>query len=161
MSEHHLYLNLGSNLQPEVNLPRAIDLLRPFGQVKAVSTAWESRPVGSGGPNFLNVCVLISTGMTAAAFKETVIRPVESQLGRVRSANPNAPRTIDIDIITIDGEPVRLENWNKPFLVVPLAELSPTLDHPLTGEKLALVSNRLQSEIWISPRPDVVKRSGA
>lgn len=160
MSEHLLYLNIGSNLKPEYHLPRAVDLLRSFGRVEAVSNAWESRPVGAEGPNFLNVCLLISAGLTADEFKTTVIRRIESTLGRVRSSDPNAPRTIDIDIVMADGKPARLETWSNAFVVVPISELAPALAHPLTGEKLAEAAARLQAETWIAPRPDVIRRSG-
>ena len=57
---HQVYLSLGSNIQPEVNLPRAVELLQEYGKFIKVSRAWESEAVGSDGPNFLNACVLFT-----------------------------------------------------------------------------------------------------
>ncbi len=157
MSESHTaYLNLGSNIEPERHLPGAIRLLREHGQVKAISNAWESHAFGSDGPNFLNACVLFLTPLDVIELKEQVIRPIEAALGRVRSADKYAPRTIDIDIILFDDEPLGGEFWSKAFVVVPLAELLPNFEHPTRHEKLFRVSEQLRSRIWIVQREDVV-----
>ncbi|NUQ86346.1 MAG: 2-amino-4-hydroxy-6-hydroxymethyldihydropteridine diphosphokinase, partial [Anaerolineales bacterium] len=96
MSETHLaYLNLGSNIQPEINLLRAVELLHEYGGVLKVSSAWESRSVGAEGPNYLNACVLFKSELLQVELKETIIRPIEARLGRRRSENKFSPRTID------------------------------------------------------------------
>ena len=43
---HQVYLSLGSNIQPEINLVRAIELLHEYGEIQKVSSAWESESVG-------------------------------------------------------------------------------------------------------------------
>ncbi len=152
---HEAYLNLGSNIQPEDHFRKAIELLGKSGRVKAVSTVWESRAVGAQGPNFLNVCIRYKTHFRAEELKAQIIRSVESELGRVRSADKNAARTIDIDIILFDGEPFRHEYWERAFTIVPLAELLPDFIHPQTGETLSQAALRLRQKIWIKPRPDM------
>jgi 2-amino-4-hydroxy-6-hydroxymethyldihydropteridine diphosphokinase len=158
MSEiHRIYLSIGSNIEPEIHLTRAISLLGKYGWVKAFSTAWESSPVGSPGLNFLNACVLEEFSLSPSDLKVRVIDPIESALGRLRGPDKNAPRTVDIDIILVDGSPKNLELWNYPFVVVPLAELIPNMTHPLSHEKLIRAAQRMSAETRIIRRPDVLE----
>lgn len=152
---HRVIFNLGSNLQAELNLPKAIDLLREYGHVTAVSSVWESESVGYEGPNFLNACVLFLTELEPASLKGQIIRPIEAKLGRIRSENKNAPRPIDIDIVLFDDKPFNMEHWNYAFVAVPLAELTSDFIHPFSGEALPHFSEQVQSRTWIVPRPDV------
>lgn len=152
---HRVYFSLGSNIFPELNLCRAIELLKTHGQVVAASTAWESHSVGAAGPNFLNACVEFSTPLLAPGILGKVIRPIESVLGRTRTSDRNASRPIDIDIVLLDDRPVRLEYWGQAFMIVPLAELRPDYEHPVWHESLARLSERLRSETWIIPRPEI------
>jgi 2-amino-4-hydroxy-6-hydroxymethyldihydropteridine diphosphokinase len=153
---HTVYLNLGSNIQSDIYLPKAVDLLRRSCEVRACSSAWESHAVGSQGPDFLNACVLIATPLNSLELKNGIIEPVESALGRVRSRDKNAPRTIDIDTLMVDDEPLSLENWEYPFVVIPLAEIAPDLAHPISGEKISAVAARMRAQTWIRKRPEVL-----
>jgi 2-amino-4-hydroxy-6-hydroxymethyldihydropteridine diphosphokinase len=155
-NQHRAYLNLGSNIEPQSNLPKAVGLLKEYGEIREMSHVWESKSVGYDGPNFLNVCVLFVTEVEAGELKEKIIHPIESQLGRVRGADKNMPRTIDIDTILFDETPVRMEYWDSAFIMVPLAELLPDFVHPVSGEKLARFSEQLQGQVWIVLRDDVV-----
>ena len=153
---HEAYLNIGSNIEPRRNLPLAIRLLRQYGQVKGISNVWESHAFGSNGPDFLNACILFLTSLNAHDLKEQVIRPIETELGRVRSPDKYAPRTIDIDIVLFDDEPFGWEFWSNAFVVVPLADLLPDFHHPLNYEKLAQVAAHMRRQTWIEARPDVL-----
>ena len=153
---HRTYLSLGSNIKAEVYLPKAMLLLGEVGQVEAVSSVWETHAVGSDGPNFLNACALFLTHLQPYELKEKIIRPIEAELGRIRYADKNAPRTIDIDIVLFDETPLNTEFWDYAFVAVPLAELIPDFEHPLRHKKLIRVAEQLQGQIWIVPRGDVV-----
>jgi 2-amino-4-hydroxy-6-hydroxymethyldihydropteridine diphosphokinase len=153
---HEVYLNIGSNIEPEYHLREAIRLLSEQGQVEAVSNAWASHAFGSNGPDFLNACVLFLTHWMPLELKVKVIRPIETRLGRVRSADKFAPRTIDIDIILFDDEPFGGEFWSNAFVVVPLADLLPDFHHPFNYEKLAQVAAHMRRQTWIVARPDVL-----
>lgn len=146
---HRMFLSLGSNIEADVNLPKAIQMLREVGEVNAISSVWESESVGFDGPNFLNACVLFLTPFEPVEFKEKVIRPIESKLGRVRSSEKNAPRTIDIDIVLCDDQPLNVEFWDYAFVIVPLAELIPDFIHPITGEILSKAAQQAQGRVWI------------
>lgn len=152
---HRAYLSLGSNIQAESNLPKAMHLLRQAGRVESVSSVWESESVGFDGPNFLNACVLFLTDLGPVELKEQIIRPIEAKLARIRSAEKNAPRTIDIDIELYDETPLNTDFWEYAFVIVPLAELLPDFQHPAKGLSLARVAQQFQSHVWIKKREDV------
>jgi len=156
-----VYLDLGSNLEPEKNIPAAVKLLREVGEIVEVSSVWETESVGYDGPNFLNVCVLLLTPLEANDIKYEINRPIESQMGRVRGKDKNAPRQIDIDIVLFDDTPHNTQTWEQAFVVVPLAELLPDFVHPVSGEKLSEFARQLQSQVWMRKRKDVLKSAEA
>ncbi len=153
---HQVYLSLGSNIQPEVNLPRAIELLQTQGEIRKVSGAWESEAVGSDGPNFLNACVLFTTSLSQTEVKEKIIHPIETTLGRKRSADKYAPRPIDIDIILFDEQSYDDKYWKQAFVVVPLAEIHPEYRNPITQEKIAETAAHLREKIWMEMHQGVL-----
>ena len=61
VSQHLACLLLGSNIQPERNLPLAIDQLQKHLTILRISSVWETPPVGSAGPSFLNAALLVQT----------------------------------------------------------------------------------------------------
>jgi len=156
MTESYLaYLNLGSNIQPETNLPKALKLLSEYGEILKVSNAWESKSVGASGPNYLNACVLFQCTFDRMGLKNEVIRPIETQLGRRRSKDKNAPRTIDIDVILFDDKPMRDNIWEAAFVIVPLAEIYPEYQHPITRESIKEIATCLRQEVWLETRRGV------
>ena len=159
MNESHLaYLSLGSNIQPETHLVRAIELLEPYGSIGKISSAWESESVGAPGPNYLNACLLLVTPLSQAKLKRQALLPVEASLGRRRTADKFAPRTIDIDIVLFDGKPCEDRYWAQAFVVVPLAEILPEFQNPLTQESLIETARRFRQQVWMETRPDVLRR---
>ena len=159
MNESHLaYLNLGSNIQPEINLVRAIKLLHEYGDIQKVSGAWESKSVGAAGPNFLNACVLFISPLIQVELKERVIRPFEARLGRKRSDNKYIPRTIDIDIVLFDEKPYNDKFWRFAFVIVPLAEIYPEYQNPITRENITQTATRLRQRVWMEARPEVLRQ---
>lgn len=153
MADSTAWLVLGSNIQPEIHLRRAVDLLDRQTRVLAVSSAWQSPPAdGSAQPDYLNAAVMIRTDLPPEAVLSTVITPIEQRLGRERSADKFGPRTIDIDLVLYDD---RVEEYSGKRLphpdilrqahaAMPLAEISPDKIHPETGESLRAIADRLQ-----------------
>lgn len=138
-----VFLGLGSNIQPEIHLPQAIVLLRQALEVEAISSVWETPAIGSPGPDFLNAALQARTGLPADELRESILRPIEERLGRVRTADPNAPRTIDIDILIYDGFPVEDGLWEQAHLSLPLSELIPAFSHPASGETMLAAAQRM------------------
>lgn len=159
MSESHLaYLSLGSNIQPETHLVRTIELLHQYGSVEKISSAWESESVGAPGPNYLNACLLLATRLLQPELKEQALLPIERSLGRRRTADKFAPRTIDIDIVIFDDRPCDDRYWEQAFVVVPLAEIHPDYRNPLTQESLIKTATHLRQRVWMERRPEVLSR---
>lgn len=146
------YLSLGSNLDKERNLPAAVRLLAAHGRLLAVSAVYETAPVGNpDDPAFFNAAAALETDLAPAELKQQVLAPIEQQLGRQRSADPNAPRTIDIDISLYDDAILDLGKRRIPdpeivrfaHIAAPLADLAPGYRHPETGETLAEIAARV------------------
>jgi len=165
------YLSLGSNVEPERNLPAAVARLGRWGRVRAVSAVWESAPVGfADQPNFLNAAALLETGLSAQGLRQEAIASIETALGRVRTANKNAPRTIDIDIMLFNHDVLQVgqrripnpEVLERPFVAIPLAEIAPDYVHPETGQTLRQIARRFDpAGAGMSRRDDVALFIGA
>lgn len=157
MSDSHLaYLNVGSNIQPEANLPKALKWLSNYGEVQKVSSVWESEAVGTISPNYLNVCVKFRSNYSQIALKEHVIKNIEAQLGRQRSEDKFAPRTIDIDVVIFDDGFINEDSWKLAYVIVPLAEVYPTYRNAETGETVDEIATRLRREVWLETRRGVL-----
>ena len=155
---HSAYLSLGSNIEPEINLVNAIQQLQDHGTIEKISSAGESKSVGAPGPNYLNACILFITTLEQPDLKEQILYPIEIKLGRRRSENRFAPRTIDIDIVIFDGQSCDDKYWEQAFVVVPLAEIFPTLQNPVAYEPITETAARLRSKIWVEARPGVLSQ---
>ncbi|MFA5468594.1 MAG: 2-amino-4-hydroxy-6-hydroxymethyldihydropteridine diphosphokinase [Sphaerochaetaceae bacterium] len=122
---HTVCLLLGSNIEGEKNLPKALQLLKGSLTLIESSSVWLSEAVGSQGPDFLNAAVVGTTMFTREELKANLLSPIEAQLGRVREEDKNAPRTIDIDLIVYDGEVVDPTLYLYPHIALPVAEILP------------------------------------
>lgn len=152
---HAAILLLGSNICPEENLPLSIALLQEYCCVQSVSVFWETQAVGTPGPNFLNAAALIETEQDQEPFKWQVLRCIEDMMGRVRTQDKNAPRTIDIDIVTWDQQVVDPHLWTHDYIALPVSSLAPQLIEPATGRSLEMIAQELQKNGQAIPRPEL------
>ena len=153
-TQHLICLLLGSNIEPEVNLPLSVSLLQSHVTVLQTSSVWESHAVGSDGPNFLNAAVVALTPLDADSLKEDVLGPLELEMGRIRTEDKNSPRTIDIDLILFDQQLLDWELWEYGHLAVPIAEVLPDYQSK-SGEYLKDVASNLSYSTPIWKRTDV------
>ena len=128
--EHSVYLSLGSNINPRENIPQALKLLHSTTSLLKVSSAWCSKAVGTPGPDFVNLAVLLQTKYTMEELKDRVLCSIEDQLGRKRTSDKFAPRTIDLDIILFDGELMDENLAHHAYLILPFSELLPAYIPP-------------------------------
>lgn len=137
------FLGLGSNLgDRRTYLLQAVEAIPDLVRI---SDAYETDPVG--GPEqgaFLNIVAELDTELSARDLLE-VCRTLEAEAERVRIERWG-PRTLDVDVLWIDGETVdepdlivpHLRMFDRAFVMVPLAELAPDIaegwSDPDTGE---------------------------
>lgn len=137
-------LVLGSNIERERHVPEAIRLLRRHRgiEVLRVSRFFESPSAGGpeDAPDFFNAAVLACTSLEPKELRDE-LHYLEEVLGRERSGDVNAPRTIDIDIAHYGQEAIVFEDWSlpdpatlsAPHVAVPVADVAPDWKHPETG----------------------------
>jgi 2-amino-4-hydroxy-6-hydroxymethyldihydropteridine diphosphokinase len=147
------FVSIGSNIDPEENLIKAIRLLKAEAQVRAISTVYLTEPVGGKGqPSYYNCMVEIESALPPLELKCEVLRRIEDKLGRVREEDRFAPRAIDLDLVLYDN--VVLKNAelvlpdpeirSRPFLAGPLFELAPDLIMPDSKEPIAAIASRVR-----------------
>ena len=136
---------LGSNINPEKNINKAIHRLMQEGKWLKSSQIWETEAIGSDGPDFLNTAIVIETPLFENELKYKDLRKIEKELGRVRVENENAPRTIDLDIIIFDDQVIDQDLWTRSFIASPISDLYPDLQHPINKKTLLQVARDLQS----------------
>lgn len=139
-----IYLSVGSNVNRRKNLQLALDELeKRFANVH-VSAVYENRPVGFEGDDFLNLVARAETIVNPAAVAHQ-LEEIHEIAGRDRQGQKFAPRELDIDLLLYDNLVMDQPGLTLPrpdildyaFVLRPLAEISPSLVHPLTGKTLA------------------------
>ena len=158
MSEQ-AFISIGSNIDPERNLPRSVDRLGAIGEIVAVSRVYRNPAVASTAqPDFLNAAVMIETALGPSEIKRQ-LRDIETEMGRVRTDDPHAARTIDLDLCLLGDRVGRslphpdIEKY--AFVALPLAELAPDFVHPSLGVSLSELAARMPGVATLTPRIDV------
>jgi len=139
------FLILGSNIQPEINIPRALGFLDKSFSIKKISNTWRTRSIGAQADDFFNTAVEIDTWLDITLLKEKCLKHIEEIMGRVRQKDKNAPRTIDIDIVVFNNKILELDIFTQEHLALPLSELLPDLSINPNNPNLAQVAVNLHS----------------
>ncbi|RUO30147.1 2-amino-4-hydroxy-6-hydroxymethyldihydropteridine diphosphokinase [Aliidiomarina sanyensis] len=159
-----VYLGLGANLgDPIETLHRAVAALRAAPGLHNVtcSALYASKPMGpQDQPDYVNAVVRGYTSLPPEALLD-VVQQIEHAHGRVRKERWGA-RTLDIDILLYGEQQIATERLNIPhvglelreFVLIPLAEIAPTLDLP-SGKSVKSLAERipLNGLVKIAPAP--------
>jgi len=140
------HLLIGGNLgNRKENLAKAVSLINEqCGSLTRSSSIYETEAWGNTDqPSFLNQALEISTSLNARQLMRRVLK-IEEEMGRVRKEKLG-PRIIDIDILLFENEIHDLrflkiphpEMQNRRFVLVPLAEIDSTLQHPVLKKTIA------------------------
>jgi 2-amino-4-hydroxy-6-hydroxymethyldihydropteridine diphosphokinase len=132
------FIALGANLGDRVaTLREAVGRLAGLGDVIAVSSLYETDPVGyTEQPPFLNAVLRLETKLAPHELMPALLE-IEQDLGRHRTFR-NAPRPIDLDLLTVDDRIIDSSELTLPhprlheraFVLVPFAEIAPAMRHP-------------------------------
>ncbi|HRN48613.1 MAG TPA: dihydroneopterin aldolase [Niabella sp.] len=108
---------LGSNIDPEENFKKALSLISQWGLITKRTEFITTKPLKFiEQDDFLNGAILIATKKNLSEL-QVELRQIEALLGRVRSANKNAPRQIDLDVTTFNGFLIDKEIKELPFMI--------------------------------------------
>ena len=134
------YVALGSNLQDPVRqVESALEELDRLPETRLVkrSSLYRTAPVGyAEQPDFVNAVAQLETRLPADRLLDE-LQAVEARHGRTRSF-PNAPRTLDLDLLLYGDLVLRSERLTLPhprmrerdFVLIPLREIAPDLELP-------------------------------
>jgi 2-amino-4-hydroxy-6-hydroxymethyldihydropteridine diphosphokinase len=136
---------LGSNLESgfgdrAANLWEAVERIGALGNVRVVSSLYDTAPVGYlAQPRFLNAALLLETGLAPLELMRGLLG-VEQAMGRERVI-AKGPRVIDLDLLLYDDVVMESEELVLPhpamqerrFVLEPLAEIAPEMVHPVSG----------------------------
>jgi 2-amino-4-hydroxy-6-hydroxymethyldihydropteridine diphosphokinase len=157
MSTAHLLIggNLGNRKE---NLSKAVSLItEQCGSLTRSSSIYETEAWGkTDQPSFLNQALEISTSLNARQLLRKILK-IEKEMGRTRMEKLG-PRIIDIDILLFGNEIHDLrflkiphpEMQNRRFVLVPLAEIDPTLQHPVLKKTTAELLEECPDNLQVS-----------
>ena len=169
-----VYLSLGSNLGDRLELLRAaVDRLREAREIRFIeaSRLYETEPWESelGEPLhrqrwYLNCAVAIETGLPPEHLLDS-LQAIETALGRTRPpGTPEAgrfiPRSVDIDILFYDDRVISVSEalhvphlllHERAFVLRPLADLAPGLEHPILYRTVRELLDELEDEHEVRP----------
>lgn len=109
-------IGIGSNINPEKNIPLALKLLGDHMTVEKVSELVTTPPIGiTSQPDFVNGAVRVTTHLSRQEL-ERVLKTTEDLTGRDRSLPRFGPRTIDLDLVVWNQEIVDPDYYTRDFL---------------------------------------------
>ena len=136
-----VFVSAGSNIEPRANLEAACNALKQrYGELE-LSPLYRSPAAGFSGPDFLNLVVSFRTDETPAKILARLAE-LEALAGRDRSAGKFSSRTLDLDLLLYGDRIDAALKLPHPdieryaFVLKPLADLAPSLRHPIAAVTL-------------------------
>lgn len=151
------YLSLGTNLGDKTqNLNKAVQYIsEQIGRIISLSAFYQTEPWGFFSENaFMNAACCVETTWKAQELLEK-IKEIELLMGRKEKSHQGIykDRIIDIDILFYDDLILTTDNLTIPhpyitdrmFVLLPLAEIAPTLRHPVMHKSILELFQNLKN----------------
>jgi 2-amino-4-hydroxy-6-hydroxymethyldihydropteridine diphosphokinase len=143
------FIGIGSNLgNARENVERAIDMLGrlPDTRLLAQSNVFRTAPIDAGGDDYINAVASVDTRLQAAQLL-LALQSLEQDFGRERPF-PNAPRTLDLDLLLYGQQTIQSESLTVPhprmtvraFVLIPLLQIDPFINIPGKGPAHSFVA---------------------
>ena len=132
-------ISVAGNIDPHFWLPHAVRRLREYVRIEKTSrfyiTPALDRPEQ---PDYRNGVLRCLTDRQPQPLKFEILRPIEAELGRVRTEDPYSARTVDLDLldwagISLDETGLRLPDpdiCRRPFLAAAVLDVAPEYKLP-------------------------------
>jgi len=154
-------LCLGSNLgKREELIVNAVTLIaRKCGKITKQSGLYETEAWGSDSERaYLNKVLEINTELAPLSLLKEILK-IERELGRERTADRNADRLIDIDILfynnlITEGKELSIPHprlHERRFVLVPLNEIAPSLVHPVFNKTVQNLLEHCSDRLEVNP----------
>ncbi len=109
-------LSIGSNIDAERNISKMLDILDDELEIIKVSSLIKTKPIGiENQEEFTNGAVKVRTPLGKDQLNR-LLKNIEDQLGRDRTAHRFGPRTMDLDIVVWNGEIIDKDYYLRDFL---------------------------------------------
>ena len=126
-----IFIGVGSNIDAEKNIPKALKLLSNKCLIVKMSSLYLNEPFGYKKQDwFLNMVVSLETSLNPFELLE-YLQSIEKKLERKRTIK-NGLRTIDLDILLFDDWIIQsdrltiphLQIYERDFVRIPLGEIN-------------------------------------
>ena len=154
------YIGIGSNLSdPAKQVQLAVDALKniDFTKLVTVSSLYASKPMGpQDQPDYMNAVAELETTLEPEELLDQ-LQKIELDAGRVRKGDRWGARILDLDILLFDMQSINTERLLVPhygmkereFVLLPLAEIAPTLILPCGSSVATLAQSINTNELKI------------
>ena len=155
----HIYIALGSNLDPIRHLDKALQLLTTIGVVQKISSRYWTEPLGGKEqPWYVNQVALLETALTPPDLL-AALKHIEQALGRQPRGHWDS-REIDLDILLYENQSIATLALQIPHpgltkrrcVLVPMVEIAPNIIVPNTSQTIQQLlldcSDRLQVKLY-------------
>lgn len=154
-----IYLLIGTNIgNLKENLENALEQLnRNNIKILKKSKIYKTKPWGKADqPDFLNIAVEVESPFTPEVLLKK-IKEIEKKMKR-KTAQKWGPRIIDIDILFYGSRQINQPDliiphpqfFNRPFAIIPMAEIAPEFIPPFSQKKIKeLISGEMNERVTV------------